>query len=64
MSTRHKLTCPACGSDKVLVREETLRWVNTGEHWCHSVKTQDPYAKVQCTACDWDGLRHELKGQA
>lgn len=58
------LTCPACGSDKIAVREETLWMANTGEHYCHSVKAHDSYAKAQCLECDWTGRRDGLKGGA
>lgn len=54
------LTCPSCGSDQVTVTEETKWMVNTMEHWCHSVKSHDDYAKANCLACDWDGERQQL----
>ena len=54
------LTCPQCGSAKVTVTEETKWMVNTGEHYCHSVKAHDSDAKVACLKCDWDGARRDL----
>lgn len=55
------LLCPVCGSENVAVTEETMWMVNTGEHYCHSVKTQDADAKATCLSCRWEGERHELK---
>jgi hypothetical protein len=48
----------------VTVTEETTWMVNTGEHYCHSVKTQDPDAKTTCLTCGWDGRRDQLSTQA
>ena len=55
-----KYTCPVCGSDDLLVTEETSWLLNTGEFFCHSVKTHDADAKVICreSDCEWVG---ELK---
>ena len=55
-----KLICPACGSDRVVVTAEQMFMVNTGEHYCHSVKTQDSDAKAKCLACHWEGTRQDL----
>ena len=57
------LTCPNCGSRKVTVTAEQMFMVNTGEHYCHSVKTQDDNAKATCLKCDWSGQRIELRAQ-
>ena len=56
-----KYVCPECGTDKLLVYEETSYFVNTGEYFCHSVKSHDPDADVQCYDCDWVWVRIELK---
>ena len=60
MST-HKLACPDCGSHEVTVTEETKWMVNTGDHYCHSVKAHDSNAKVTCLDCGWAGERRQLK---
>jgi transcription elongation factor Elf1 len=52
--------CPACGSYKVTVTAEQMFMVNTGEHYCHSVKTQDADAKASCLSCSWSGQRMNL----
>lgn len=61
MSHQHSLTCPNCGSEEVTVTAEQSFMVNSGEHYCHSVKTHDPDAKSNCLACGWAGQRQELK---
>jgi hypothetical protein len=55
-----KYVCPVCGSDDLLVTEETSWFLNTGEFFCHSVKSYDDNAKVTCreSDCEWVG---ELK---
>lgn len=55
-----KLTCPECGSDQVVVTAEQMFMANTGEHYCHSVKTQDDDAKGTCLDCRWVGHRYLL----
>ena len=57
------LTCPECGSDEVAVTAEQMFMANTGDHYCHSVKTQDADAKARCLACQWIGHRGALKGE-
>lgn len=54
------LACPSCGSDDVAVTAEQMFMVNTGDHYCHSVKTQDDDAKATCLACRWAGERKDL----
>jgi len=56
------LTCPKCGSDKVTLTHEQKFMANTGEHWCHSVKTHDDDSKSSCLDCGWMGLHRDLKG--
>ena len=55
-----KLRCPDCKSAKVAVTEETMYMVNTGNYYCHSVKSYDPDAKAVCLKCDWCGFRNNL----
>lgn len=58
------LACPACGSTKVAVTAEQMFMVNTGDRYCHSVKTQDSQAKADCLSCGWEGRRDQLKKAA
>jgi len=55
------LSCPECGNEDVLVYEETAYKVNTGDFWCHSVKSHDSDAKTSCYKCGWTGQRNQLK---
>ena len=61
--TEPKLVCPECGSDDCVVVAEQSFNVNTGDHWCHDVKTHDSDAKARCLNCDWNGRRDRLKEQ-
>lgn len=54
------LTCPECDAEDVVVTAEQMFYINTGEHYCHSVKTHDDNAKVKCLVCDWCGQRWQL----
>lgn len=54
------LTCPECSSEEVAVTAEQMFMVNSGDHYCHSVKTQDSDAKATCLSCRWTGKRHQL----
>lgn len=56
------LTCPACGSEKVTLRAETSYMANTGDFFCHSVKTHDSDATSTCLDCDWIGKHFQLNG--
>lgn len=53
-------TCPECGSPEVTLTHEQSFMANTGEHYCHSVKTQDPDAKANCLNCWWLGRHDQL----
>ena len=53
--------CPECGSNEVLVRSVTSYCVNSGDFYCHSVKTHDSDAEVMCLNCAFEGLLYELK---
>ena len=55
--------CPECGSPEVTVTAEQMFMVNTGDHYCHSVKTQDSNAQATCLECRWAGQRDQLKDQ-
>ena len=54
------LKCPECESLKVATTAEQMFMVNTGEHYCHSVKTHDADSKATCLDCRWTGRRDEL----
>ena len=56
-----KLTCPECGGEEVTLTHEQMFMANTLEHYCHSVKTQDPDAKATCLECRWIGRHDELE---
>jgi transcription elongation factor Elf1 len=58
------LKCPECGSDKVTVCHKQRFMANTGEHYCHSVKTQDANSEATCLYCGWMGLRDEMEKTA
>ncbi len=60
MATEELLRCLQCFSDRVAVTAEQMFMVNTGEHWCHSVKTHDSNAKVTCLDCDWQGQLYQI----
>jgi predicted nucleic-acid-binding Zn-ribbon protein len=58
------LYCPKCGSDRVAATAEQMFMVNTGEHYCHSVKSYDGDAKATCLDCRWTGYRQQLHTEA
>lgn len=58
--TVNLLVCPQCKSDQVSVTVETKYNVNTGDHYCHSIKAHDPHARVDCLDCFWSGKRNDL----
>lgn len=57
---RAPLTCPQCRSEEVAVTAEQMFMVNSGDHYCHSVKPHDDDAKATCLACRWTGIRQGL----
>lgn len=56
------LTCPECNSTRVVLTEETSYFANTGEFFCHSVKTHDSDSKATCLDCWWVGKHFQLVG--
>ena len=54
------LVCPECNSDMVVTEHHQAFWVNTGEHYCHSVKTYDADSPSRCLDCGWEGVRRQL----
>ena len=54
------LLCPSCESPEVAVTAEQMFYINTGEHYCHSVKTHDSDATTSCLVCGWVGQRSQL----
>ena len=59
--TEQTYICPQCGTEDVTVSHLQRFMVNTGEHYCHSVKTQDPDSEATCLGCSWIGRRDELQ---
>lgn len=60
MSENSKFGCPVCGSLEVAVTIEQMIMVNTGDHYCHSVKEHDLDATTTCLYCRWIGKRSDL----
>lgn len=58
------LTCPNCDSIEVTVAHLQTFMANTGEHYCHSIKTQDSESPSTCLDCGWEGERKHLGGQS
>ena len=54
------IRCPEYSSSEVLVYAETAYEVNSGDFYCHSVKTHDSDARVRCNDCDWQGQQDKL----
>ena len=54
------LKCPECGSDRVTVCHKQRFMANTGDHYCHSVKTQDDDSESTCLDCNGIGRRDQL----
>lgn len=53
--------CPNCGgTDQLYVSAVDLFEVNSGEFFCHAIKTHDADAAVKCFACDWHGEQAQL----
>jgi transcription elongation factor Elf1 len=55
--------CPECNSGQLIVTTETSYILNTGAHYCHSVKAQDLNAVVQCLDCGWPGARAQIEAE-
>ena len=53
--------CPECESDQVTTEHHQMFMVNTGDHYCHSMKTHDSDSPANCLNCHWTGERHQLK---
>ena len=52
--------CPDCESDKVVSEHHQAFYVNTCDHYCHTMKTHDDNSPSWCLACDWKGVVGEL----
>jgi len=61
--SKDTLVCPECSSDNVTVGHLQTFMVNTGEHFCHSIKTHDDISPATCLECWWEGTRIQLKEQ-
>lgn len=57
------LVCPECGSDNVTTEWHQKFMVNTNEHYCHSMKTQDSDSPTTCLECEWVGERKDLRSR-
>lgn len=53
--------CPECDSDRVTTEHHQMFMVNTGDHYCHSMKPQDADSPATCIDCEWMGKRRDLK---
>lgn len=60
MNKKEQLLCPECGRPNVAVTVEQMFMVNSGDHYCHTVKAHDADAKVKCISCGWQGVRQQL----
>ena len=56
-------TCPSCGSDQVTTEHHQAFLINTGEHYCHSMKTHDDDSPAACLSCEWVGTLLHLTTQ-
>lgn len=61
MNDNELLKCPECGSNEVTVSHLQRFMANTGDHYCHSVKTQDANSESTCLDCQWIGRLDQLK---
>lgn len=52
--------CPECGSEHVTTQHIQTFMANTGDHYCHSMKTQDSDSPATCLDCDWKGQRKDF----
>lgn len=55
------LVCPKCGSEEVTLTHVQTFMANTGDHYCHSIKTHDANSPADCIECGWEGERLQLK---
>lgn len=54
------LICPACESENVVSEYHQMVYVNTGEHYCHSMKAHDSNSPTTCLDCEWKGVLSDL----
>ena len=46
----------------MLTVSEVTKWmVNSGDNYCHSVKSHDSNAEVGCLDCGWVGVRSQIE---
>lgn len=60
MSEEKILVCPECKSERVCTEYHQKIFVNTWEHYCHSMKAHDDDSPATCLDCDWKGIRINL----
>lgn len=58
--TQTLFICPECGSTEVATEHHQMFMVNSGDHYCHSMKTQDSGSPATCLDCRWTGERKDL----
>ena len=63
MTKEPLLLCPECGSEQVTTQHHQTFMVNTGDHYCHVMKTQDFDSPAGCLDCGWHGQRKDLKDE-
>ena len=56
--------CPECNSTEITLAHIQLFMANTGEHYCHSVKTQDSDSPSMCLTCGWVGTNAQLNKES
>ena len=49
-----------CESEDVTVSSISTEMANTGEFFCHSIKSHDLDSPSDCLRCDWTGIRNDL----
>ncbi|GLR63743.1 hypothetical protein GCM10007878_11780 [Marinospirillum insulare] len=54
--------CPECASEKVFSSHVQAFYINTGEHYVHSMKTHDAHSPSGCTNCGWSGVLKDIDG--
>lgn len=60
MNDNQIFVCPECGSDQVTSEHHQAFMINTGEHYCHTMKTQDADSPSKCLTCGWEGELRNL----
>lgn len=59
--TETTYSCPECGSKQVTTEHHQMFMRNTGEHYCHIIKTHHSDSPATCLDCGWEGFGGQLK---